>query len=66
LGELDTGIYSKGWQIIFAAGVKTRRPRSGFAYLRKLINGFKWGELLADTLVWGEVRTFENGASLAE
>ena len=25
-GRIDTGIYSKGWEIIFVAGVKTRRP----------------------------------------
>jgi hypothetical protein len=25
-GRIDTGIYSKGWQLIFSAGVKTRRP----------------------------------------
>jgi len=25
-GRIDTGIYSKGWIILFSAGVKTRRP----------------------------------------
>ena len=29
LGETGAGIYSKEWIIIFAAGVKTRRPRWG-------------------------------------
>jgi len=26
LGEIGVGIYSKGWKIIYSAGVKTRRP----------------------------------------
>ena len=25
-GRIETGIYSKGWQIIFPGGIKTRRP----------------------------------------